>query len=158
MRPRKRSRPRRSPRVTLTRRVTSSVAPTVSGVLTMSGRATICTLNCVFTGTDRTGTEKLPSALVTSSLPTGRNPCVYGHGLLLTMIRRSGPSVPDSTPASVVAPPAATGFGVAANEKPSGTFLVLNVRCAAARDAHGVLGDQAVVVRRHRRQARRPRR
>ena len=53
---------------------------------------------------------------------------MYGHGLLLMMIRRSSLLVPDSTPLSVVAPPAPTGFGVAPKEKASGCGLVLKVR------------------------------
>ena len=82
----------------------------------------------MFTGTERTGSENLPSGNVTTWLPTGRNPCVYGHGLLLITIRWSALLVPDRTPVSVVAPPAPTGFGVAANDKASGCRRVLNVR------------------------------
>ena len=130
MRPRKRSRPRRSPRSTLTRRVTVAVAPTTTIGLTTSGRAGICTRNWVFTGTDAIVCEKLPSEFVTSVLPTGRKPCVYGHGLLLTTTSRPALPVPDSTPDKVVTPPAITGLGLAASDTPSGWRLVRNVRRA----------------------------
>src|SRR5829696_7238057 len=82
----------------------------------------------VFSGTDSTGNENVPSPLVRWTSDAFWKPCVYGNGLLCRTIWRPPLPVPDSVPTISVRPPGPTGFGVAASERPSGWRWVLNVR------------------------------